>query len=501
MLKQRFLVQFGSSAITQILGVIAGLVVARVAGPGVMGLVSYGTAYVSLLGFITGLFGSTHIKLINEGRDHADCMTVFTRLYGLSMLVYFAATAGWFLTQKYLLHYSFESKEMQIVIVISLFSYFFAQYEQYGNTVFTANLKQAKANIPPLVKTIIWHLGRIVIVLLGYRAIMLASWNLILCLALVPVVYNMLKVYPLGKYDREIAKIHFKLAPAGLIIVVVNSILHNADKLLLANFTNTIQLGYYSAALAIGGAFRLIAAPVGQIFFPLFSALISKGDWASVNSNIFKYHEFIILFILPATCVLAIAGGPVMLLILGSRYQPSIRPISILLMSTYVILMGLPYGNILSGMGRFYLGAWVNVIKLFIFVLSMSIFVSPKMLNLGATGLALNTLLLSLAGNGLYLYFARKFGDVRLFKKNNLRQVLIFGIAALTLYPIHILQDLTDWWWVIMALSYILIVYVSLIVTKLIGFEQVEMLLGALNLKKTLRYISNELKDGGKNER
>lgn len=66
MLKQKFIIQYGSMAITQIVGMFAGIIVARLAGPGVMGMVAYATSYVSLLGFINGVFGSAHIKLVNE---------------------------------------------------------------------------------------------------------------------------------------------------------------------------------------------------------------------------------------------------------------------------------------------------------------------------------------------------------------------------------------------------------------------------------------------------
>ena len=75
MLKQKFIVQYGSMAITQIVGMVAGIVVARLVGPGVMGMVAYATSFVSLLGFINGIFGSAHIKLVSEGRDH-KCMGV-----------------------------------------------------------------------------------------------------------------------------------------------------------------------------------------------------------------------------------------------------------------------------------------------------------------------------------------------------------------------------------------------------------------------------------------
>ncbi len=100
MLKQKFIVQYGSMAITQIVGMVAGIIVARLAGPGVMGMVAYGTSYVSLFGFINGIFGTAHIKLVSEGRDHSECMGVFTRLQIICALIYFIVVLTLFLVQK-----------------------------------------------------------------------------------------------------------------------------------------------------------------------------------------------------------------------------------------------------------------------------------------------------------------------------------------------------------------------------------------------------------------
>lgn len=494
MLKQRFLVQFGSTAITHFIGMLAGILVARIAGPSVVGVIAYGTAYAGILGFINGLFGTAHIKLVSEGKDHAECMAVFSRLQGASVLIYMIAIAGWFLTQKYILHYKFESNVIQIVVVLSILAHFLGEYGQYANTVYTANLKQAKANIPNFIKTLLWHIGRIVIVLLGYRAIVLSAWNLLLVVLLAPFLYRMLKEYPLGKYDPRLAREYFRYAVPVLIIVVVNSITGHAGKLFLAHYTNTTQLGYFSAANSMGGMFMLIAMPVGQIFFPLFSGMITRGNWQGVNTNIRKYQEFIVLFAFPLICSLAVAGGPLLLLVLGTRYRPSVTPFIVLLYATYFVLWGLPYGNIISGMGKFYLSAWINVIKLIVFAISITVFVSPKFLNLGATGVALNLLVLNLAVNSLYVYFAKKHGDVRLGFTNHFRHLLIITITGAGYFLANYLKSLTDLWWLIYIPVYLLTVYLILISLRLIGKEHWNLLREAFNFKKTINYVNGEMR-------
>ncbi len=496
MLKQRFLVQFGSTAIVHFIGMLAGIVVARIAGPSVVGTLAYATSYVGIFGFLNGLFGSPHIKLASEGRDHDTCMAVYARLSIISGVVYFTVTLGWFLIQKYILHYSFESRAVQIVILLTLLTFVFHKFEAYANTVFTANLKQAKANLPTFLRQLLYHIGRVVIVILGYRAVMISAWNLLLAILAVPFILSLLKEYRLGKYDPQLAREYFKYALPIFIIVVINSINHHAGKLLLAHYTNTTQLGYYSAANSIGGMFMLVAGPVGAIFFPLFSGMIAKGDWAGVNNNIKKYQEFIVLFIFPLICALAVAGGPLLLLILGDRYQPSVNPFMILIIATYITLWGMPYGNIIDGMGKFYVSAWINVAKLIVFIVSVTVFLSHRFLNLGATGLALNLLVLNLTGNGLYIYMAKKFGNVLIDTKNHLRHLIIMAITAGGFVAANHLKQLWPLWWLAYVPVFLITVYGVLAAGKLIRKEHWLLLLDALNLKKTITYVNDEIRTG-----
>lgn len=478
----------------QVFGLLAGIVVARVAGPSVVGVVSYGTSYVSLLAFISGLFGSAHIKLVSEGRDHGKCMAVYSRLQCMSSVLYLLATVGWFLIQKYVLRYPFESREVQLVILISLAAHFIDQYNSYSNVVYTAKLKQAKANLPLFFRSLAWHIGRVVIVFLGYKAITLSLWNLLLAILLVPFLYRLLKEYKRSQYDTRLAKEYFRYAVPILIIVVVNSITSYADKLLLAHYTNTTQLGYYSAAYSIGGMFLLIAMPVGSIFFPLFSSLIARGDWVGVNNNINKYQEFITLFIFPLITALAISGEPPLLLILGKRYQPSVLPFIVLLFSTYVVLWGLPYGNILTGMGKFYLSAWLYVIKLIVFVISITLFVSPKFLDLGSVGVALNLLVINLTANGLYVYYAKKLGHIAMDSKNIYRHGLIVLLAVGSFLLSWYLKSLSQYWWLAFLPIYVGLCYSFLWITRLMTKEDWLVLKDALNLKRTITYASDEMR-------
>ncbi len=496
MLKQKFIVQYGSMAITQIVSMVTGIIVARLAGPSVMGMIAYGTSYVSLLGFINNIFGPAHIKLVSEGRNHRECMAVYTRLQKICALIYFIAVLALFFVQKYVLYYPFESREMEWVILIALLTYTFELYGLYANVVFTANLQQAKANLPNFFKTIIFHIGRILIVIFFVKklALKLYSWHLILVILFIPIIHRLLKEYSIGKYDNKLAKKYFKYGRAIFFMSVINSVTNYSDKLMLAHLTNTTQLGYYSAANSIGGLILTLAGSVGLIFFPLFSGLISKGEWDGVNTKIYQYHEFIILFLFPLICLLSIIGGPVILLILGNKYKPSIIPFQILIFASYLSVLGIPYGNIISGMGKFNYDVFINLICLAVFIISIFVFIAPMMLNLGIVGLAANQLVMNFTKNGLYLYFAKKLGEVRLKSNNNIRHIIIIGWTILAYFISIYLKRFISLWWLLMIPIYLIPLYLILNITGFMEKQHWRLLLETFNIKKTLKYAYNELK-------
>ena len=246
MLKQKFLVQFGSNISLRILGMISGIVLARVAGPEVLGTIAYATAYVGIFGFITGLFGTGNIKLISEGKDLGDNLATYSRLQIIAIIIFFFSVLVWFAIQKYILIHQFESKIHEQVIIITLFSMVITKLIQFSDSTFTGQLKQAKANLPNIVKGILFQLGKIVVVLLGFKAVGLVSWNLLTGIIVLPIAINLFRSLPYGKYSKELAKNYLKISIPVFLIVVLNSVIAYSDKLILQHYTNSTELGYFA---------------------------------------------------------------------------------------------------------------------------------------------------------------------------------------------------------------------------------------------------------------
>jgi O-antigen/teichoic acid export membrane protein len=478
---------------------IAGIFVARFAGPEVVGIISYATSYVMIF-TIFFVFGPGHVKIMSEGKDIGNYLATYTWLQLGSFTAWFLIVLGWFLSQKYFFVNQFESQVQEIVILITLFATLFGYLLDFSNATFTGRLEQAKANYPLILKNLLYNIGRIAVVVLGFKAIALASLNLLTSLLLLPLAYKLFRTLSWGKWDWKLAKRYFAYGIPFLLSNFVDTITKYSDKLVLQRYTSTKELGYYGAALSIGGLIMIGGRSIAIVFFPLFSSLISENKWDVVNKKIKDFENFITTFIFPTICLLVIIGEPFIITLLGHRYEPSVQPFKLLLFSSYLTLVGMPYGNILAGMGRFYIGTWINLIKFFIYIVAIFIFVSPDFLGLGATGLALNLLVVNLFSNLLFFIISKRIGDVKVGFQNFFRHVIILAISVIFYLSIHFISQIGVLWWLALIPVYLIVVYGILLLTGFLTKEQLEQFIDLFKLKKTIFYFRDEVSKPGKKQ-
>ena len=494
MLKQKFLVQFGSNILLKIIGLISGVIVARIAGPEVVGILAYATSFVSLFLFLTGLFGTAHIKLISEGRNLGNCVQTYTVLQLCGITIFIIAVIVYFSIKKYFLD-TFESVTIEQVVLIIFAATVMVKLVDFNNSTFTAQLKQAKANYPILLQGLILQIGRIAIVLLGFRALGLAFWQLLASLIILPFAIRLYKTNPIGKFDKLLAKEYFKILLPISLIVLINSVVTWSDKLFLHHYTDSVELGYYSAAYSLGGIILMIGGSIGTVFFPLFSSLISRNDWTTVNTKINSFETFITIFIFPGVCLLAILSEPIISLLLGDKYSLSSIPFAILLFASYLNIVGMPYGNIINGMGRFNIVLWLNLVKMIVYIAAIVVLISPDYMGLGATGLAVNLLIVNLVNNSLFFIVSRRIGKVKINSSNVFRYIIILFTSLLVYILFLRIKDMSNYGWLIIIPVYFLLVYGMLLITKQISRSQLSNLKQLINIKNTYNYVKDEIKE------
>ena len=466
--------------------------VARFAGPQVLGTVAYGTAFAGLFSFITGVWGTGHIKLISEGQPIEKCIATYKVLMLFTVVIFLLASIGWFSIQKYIFN-GFSSSTTEIVVIISILAHILNLVIIAGETTFAARLEQYKSNFPKLINSLIYQILRIFLAVLGFGAIALAAGKIIAGILVLPIIIQLFRKFPKGEFDRKLGKIYLKYALPVLVIVIAQTVTQYSDKIFLEEFSDTTEVGYYTAAFSIGGLVLLVGNSIGRIFFPLFSKYISENNWDNVNDKICTYMEILILF-LPIILMVALAANPIILTVLGENYEPSVLPFLILTICTYFMILFQPFGNVISGMGRLKIVAFIQVGQMCLFLLSMVVLVSPKIYGLGATGMAAATFTGFFFQGIMFYYFSQLIGKLKVRKKILLANccLFIFSFIILGFFDLYSAKSIT--FWVILLPFFLIVCYIFL---YFIGFLNSKILLlvsQILDIKKLIKYIINEQK-------
>lgn len=494
MLAQKLALSYSSKIAVQAVQMIAMFIVARIVGPTVLGTLAFGLAFVSMFLFIADLgLGSAHIKFISEGQDESKCIGTFAVLKSVLILFFSLTVLGYYLIQKYVLQIAFESKEHEYVILIYLVITTINQFFTIPSTTFAAKTEQAKQDIPNFIQISLYQILRIIFAILGFTAIGLAFSNLVSVVLVIPLYLYLFKGYKIGKFDKNLALKYLKLSFPLIAIGVVQTIIYSADRVILQYLTNSEEVGYYSAGFSIGQFIRLIEASVGMLFFPMFSALIAKGDFFTINNRVNKYERFNIIFILPLVALVSICSDLVVKLALGHKYLETIPVLGFINVSMYISVVTLPYMNLISGKGLFKQSAFIYILSLVIYGGFAFVLVSPNIFNLKGVGIASSLIAVNLFLGILFaVYSKRKMPEVKMFQS---RVLLIYGIAISFIFLfVYLFMDsmLSH---ILTAIGYLLVYFGIGFLAKMFKLEDLRMVFELLNSKKLLGYINSEMKN------
>lgn len=494
MLTQKLVLSFSIKIFIQMIQVVATIVVARVAGPSILGTVAFGLAYVSMFRFIGDLgLGSAHAKIVNEDEDLGRCNTTYAVLHVISKLGFVLVVVAYFVVQKYVFHVSFESSQHESVILIFVIMILVQTASEIPIATFMAKMQQARQDIPEMIRNLFLQPMRIVTVLLGGMAVALALVNLASALLVIPIYWFIFRHYRFGKFDRRLARKYIKYGIPLIVLGVATSLSRTLDKVLLQYFTSSEQVGYYTAGFKIGSYLVLIGHSTGLLFFPLFAKAVTEKNIEVIRQNIFKYERFIVTFIMPLVVLLAIYADSVVMLLLGRGYIPAVKILSIITVSSFLYILNVPYGNVIAGLGHFGLVAKINLANIGVIALANVVLVFPALLNLKGEGTAWAMLI-----SNIYLGIAfRGFARAKLPSLDITRYLkfLVFGIVSFFVFSFLYRSYFTGS--LLLRLIYPPVyfagVYLILHAMKWMKGEDWRIILRIFSLKKMKEYISREM--------
>lgn len=490
MLGQKLVLNVGGKTFIQILSLSVGIVVARIVGPEVIGILAYSMAFVNMFSVITNMgLGLGYTKLVSEGQNEEECNGTFVLLQGILILIYIPVTIGAYL---YKTDYIIEFNEGTILFLIFLCLNTIALTLNIPRIVFAAKMEQAKQDVPSIIQSILGQIFRLTVVLFGYKAIALALSRLLALIAVLPIYLYLIKDIKIAKFNKKIAYRLFNISIPVLITAVTLSLMNTTDKVILEYFTNTKEVGIYSAGQSLIAFLMLINTSAAALFFPLFSKYYAKGELDNLNSTIRKFERFLFIFVMPVVFYITIFSDIIIAITIGEKFRATPPILSILTLMQFIGIIYLPYKLSIAGQGKFYFSALIFIIAFISYAISAYIFVSPHLLGLSGIGMAGSKLVSALIFAILFFAGSKKLNH-NLKILSDLKILLTGIIISVAVYLIYTTLDFSVIVKLVLSFFYFIIYWGTLWLLKIMTRQDINKLIQVVKIKDMMQYIKLEL--------
>jgi O-antigen/teichoic acid export membrane protein len=382
--------------------------------------------------------------------------------------------------------------QVKFVMVFSLYAFLL-------NFVLTAFISLLAAlnvlyitNIMHIIMGYLRAAAMVAALLMGYgiRGIAVVQMTSVLLETCVLSVYVKI-VYPLFKVGtnyisfnkfRELISIGFKL-----VVSRISSLFgQNADKLILAYFTNPVYAGYYQIGSSISKYILQIPEMMGLgSLMPAASELKSRDMSDKIHTLFIRTTRYVFFAGILMGAGILVFGGEFTFLWLGAGFDDVHKVMAVLAFAYTASLLGYPAMNILNGMERVKEVMWASVaVTILNFILSV---VLTKYYGLNGT---LVSAAVSLTVGGLAFYFIYRVitkkagGLVMSFMKPAVSAAVAFGVIFLI---DHFIKLNAGWITFLTKAAVFTAVYLVLTVFVLKTFDEYDMNL----MKTTFRIKAN----------
>lgn len=419
MIARKALLAFGAKLFGQAVGYVGVFFVARYMGPDILGVVSFGFAYVGFLGFLGDLgFGVAHIKKVSEGKNLGACMGTYFAISGGLALVRGAAVAATVLFTTRVLRHTFESPGQEAVIYLALLTVSIYTFSNVMNLTFAARQETARQNLGDMISRIVETAIKIAVAVAGMGVVMLAGTAVVGAAISLLVSLWLFRGIPVARPTRAMARDYLLFAMPVTILVSANAVTENLDKVMIQMFWSSAEVGYYTGAGKIAQVIGLTGNAVGMLVFPAISALYGKGDMPGIRRLTLQAERYILMLLLPAGVLIFCYRDLIVRVLLGAGFAPAAGSLAALAFSTIVFVASVPYSSQIIGTNRPYLSAALSVVLMTLNVL-FNLILIPKSLwgirlaGLGSVGSSIATLAAISIMAGIYRFFSHRATGTR----------------------------------------------------------------------------------------
>jgi len=499
MLARKSLLIFITHLVNSLLGFASTFIVARLMGPQILGTIGYLLGLAGMVALFSDLgFSVTHMKRASEGDEIAEDIGAFFVLKGgltviTTIVLYLApVVAGW------MGYRPLATAEHYVAYYILASLYLFRGLGALFNVTFRAHQETAKTSTSLIASSFTTAVARIVVALAGLGLVALSGAYLLEEVALFGIAFTLFRGYAVKWPRRLHLRRYVTFALPVMLTTIISGLVSNTDRVMLGEFWNTTEVGYYVGVAGILRIMEQVSGAGTTLFLPQSSHDVHRGRRDIVVQRLFAAEKYLLLVMVPITALVVFFREPIVRLVLGHRFLPSIPVLAVLAVNALWKTYRRPYDSLAYALDKPHFLIWVGVINLATLLVADLILIPHTlfgipMLGMGSLGAALGWFVKSLVG-----------GSVLILLLNRRAQVPIYGRAAwfvaaggLMYGTMCTLESVLGWsqLWHIPLLALIGggVFMGCLLLLRQINCADLIFLLEAADPRKMLGYISSEL--------
>ncbi|MBD6955217.1 MAG: oligosaccharide flippase family protein [Thermoplasmata archaeon] len=510
MLGRKSLLLTFQNIITGIIGYVGLLFILRYSGLQPYGILTFSLSFVGLFSFILDMgFSSANIKRISEGMDFERAITTYfiikVILAFIFVLIVIFSIEFW----EVFLHGSFRTVYEKYDFYILIFYYIFQSFVGYYQSIFNAKTYAAIMSIPPFIEAVIRN-GLLIlstVFILRYMqspdqfsTVMAIIWVFSYAIYLIAFT-PFARGWRFKRPTREDFKKYYTFAIPVSISAILGSLSANISIIIIESFFGSYYVGAYGSILKIVSYVTVISSSLGSLILPTLSFLHSNGREKEYRDTIVQYERYISLIVLPLIIFMIVFSKQVLNL-WTSLLIPFSSTLIVLSIIVYINGINSSYGNHFNAIGNpkylMYLGfISTSLIIVFDIILIPRNFFGINLFGLNVLGAAIASLISSTVvffivrvkvGRTLGVYVDRSLP--RQILVSVITGFIIFYISSLGIFP------LLQWWALAVWLIFIYIIFfILLFITKSLSKEDLNLIIEAVNPRKMIKYIIEEIKN------
>ena len=232
----------------------------------------------------------------------------------------------------------------------------------------------------------------------------------------------------LFKFISIILMFIFVKQPEDYVIYAGIQVIGTVGSNMLGFMENSIQVGYYNAAVKMKNILTSVVSALGAVLLPRVSYYIEKGMYEEYRKTLNKSIKVVLLISLPLMLYCMIEARDVLLFLSGKQYLPALSAMVVIMPTILLIGISNVTGmQILVPLGLEKYTIISTVIGAIVDVILNSLLIPQY----GAMGAAVGTLIAEVSVLIVQIYFLRKIKYVNIINKDWIKIILATMIALI----------------------------------------------------------------------